>query len=250
MNILCIGNSFSEDACKYLHDMAVSSGKDLFTLNMFIGGCSLETHADNIRTNASVYRVEYNGIDDPELCKSGNLANAFCEREWDVVTIQQVSRLSGMYETYQPYLNNIISTVRTACPKAKIYIHKTWAYDDYPFGWNLESYENSRRVMHDRLTEAYNKAAEDINADGIIPTGDVINKLREYPIFDLSKENAISLTRDGGHLSFSYGRYAAAATWYHFFKVGNIFDNSYLPPEECDPALIALIKETVFEICK
>ncbi len=250
MNILCIGNSFSEDACKYLHDMAKFAGDEISTLNMFIGGCSLETHANNLRSGKPAYRMEYNGIDDPEICKNDTLMKGLCERDWDVITIQQVSRLSGHYESFQPHLNEVIAKVKEVCPNAKLYIHKTWAYDDYGFGWNLESYNNDRHTMHRMLTEAYEKAATDINADGIIPTGDVIDKLREYPIFDLQKEGALSLTRDGGHLSFSYGRYAAAATWYSFFG-GDILNNGYLPEgEEFDPELIKLIKQTVNEICK
>jgi hypothetical protein len=230
--------------------MAESAGKDLFTLNMFIGGCSLETHAYNIFFNKPYYRMEYNGIDDPALCREDSIQNGLTEKEWDFITIQQVSRLSGKYETFQPHLNRVISRVRDVCPNAKILIHKTWAYDDYPFGWSLEHYDNSRHVMHESLTEAYKQAAADINADGIIPTGDVIKRLREYPIFDLQKEGAISLTRDGGHLSFSYGRYAAAATWYQYFY-GDIENVSFLPAEEdMDPKLIRLIKETVCEICK
>ena len=250
MNILCIGNSFSEDACKYLHEMAKSAGKDIFTLNMFIGGCSLETHAYNIFFNKPYYRMEYNGIDDPELCREDTIQSGLIEKDWDIITIQQVSRLSGKYETFQPHLNRVISRVRDVCPKAKIYVHKTWAYDDPPFGWKLESYDNSRHVMHEKLTEAYERAADDIKADGIIPTGDVIKRLREYPIFDLQKEGAISLTRDGGHLSFSYGRYAAAATWYQFF-MGDLENVSFIPAdEEMDEKLIGLIKDTVTEICK
>ena len=250
MNIICIGNSFSEDACKYLHDMAESAGVEINTLNMFIGGCSLERHATNVDTQEKAYRMEYNGIDDPEICRNDTLLSGLSEREWDVITIQQVSRLSGIYESYQPYLNKVIEYAKKQCPNAKLYVHQTWAYDDYPFGWNLEKFDNDRHAMHKALTEAYKKAAEAINAKGIIPTGDVIHSLREYPIFDLQKEGSISLTRDGGHLSFSYGRYAAAATWYQTFG-GNILKNDYLPEnEEFDPELIKLIKNTVAEICK
>lgn len=250
MNILCIGNSFSEDACKYLHDMAAFEGKEVNTLNMFIGGCSLEKHANNVISGEKAYRMEYNGIDDPELCTNGSVMDGLTEKDWDVVTIQQNSRNSGIYETYQPYLNTVIEKVREVCPTAKIFVHKTWAYDDYGFGWNLENYNNDRRTMHECLSRSYTKAARDINADGIIPTGDVIHKLREYPIFDLQKENAISLTRDGGHLSFSYGRYTAAASWYQTFA-GDIRKNEYLPPvEDIDHNLIKLIKETVFEVIK
>ena len=114
----------------------------------------------------------------------------------------------------------------------------------------LKSSETTATLCIRLLPRLIKKAAEAINADGIIPTGDVIDKLREYPIFDMQKEGAISLTRDGGHLSFSYGRYAAAATWYQTFG-GDIHKNDYLPDgEEFDPELIKLIKQTVAEICK
>ena len=49
----------------------------------------------------------------------------------------------------------------------------------------------------------------------LIPTGTVIQMLRETVAeFDF-KNGGISLCRDGFHLSLDYGRFAAAATWLH-----------------------------------
>ena len=52
MKILAIGNSFSQDATRYLQDIAASAGENLFVRNLYIGGCSLEMHAKNITENA------------------------------------------------------------------------------------------------------------------------------------------------------------------------------------------------------
>ena len=40
MKVLAIGNSFSNDAMRYLHGIAKADGVDMKTVNLFIGGCS------------------------------------------------------------------------------------------------------------------------------------------------------------------------------------------------------------------
>ena len=49
MKILAIGNSFSQDELRFLHGIAKSAGQEVMTANLYIGGCSLETHIKNIR---------------------------------------------------------------------------------------------------------------------------------------------------------------------------------------------------------
>lgn len=48
MKILSIGNSFSQDAQRYLHRLAKHEGVQLKTVNLYIGGCSLQRHYENI----------------------------------------------------------------------------------------------------------------------------------------------------------------------------------------------------------
>ena len=51
IKILSIGNSFSTDAQRYLYDISVQNGVELECYNLFIGGCSLETHWQNFVEN-------------------------------------------------------------------------------------------------------------------------------------------------------------------------------------------------------
>ena len=50
MNVLAIGNSFSQDATRYLSQIAQKGGDTLSVANLYIGGCSLETHFRNINS--------------------------------------------------------------------------------------------------------------------------------------------------------------------------------------------------------
>ena len=51
MNILSIGNSFSQDAQHFLHDLSMHGEEEIYSVNLYIGGCSLETHSKNIKEN-------------------------------------------------------------------------------------------------------------------------------------------------------------------------------------------------------
>ena len=55
MKILFIGNSFSQDATRYIE--AISEG-ELFVRNLYIGGCSLEMHAENVEGDVAAYLYE------------------------------------------------------------------------------------------------------------------------------------------------------------------------------------------------
>ena len=61
IKILAIGNSFSQDATHYLHQIAAADHVDLKVVNLYIGGCSLERHWNNILTEAEDYLYEENG---------------------------------------------------------------------------------------------------------------------------------------------------------------------------------------------
>lgn len=113
MRTLSIGNSFSQDATRWLHDLAESVGFPLTCVNLYIGGCSLEQHWNNAETGAAVYAYEENGLD---TGRKVSLTEALEEGDWDVITLQQVSGKSGQYETYQPYLNKLAAFVREKAP--------------------------------------------------------------------------------------------------------------------------------------
>ena len=50
IKILAIGNSFSQDATHYLHQIAAADHVDMKVVNLYIGGCPLTKHAENLKT--------------------------------------------------------------------------------------------------------------------------------------------------------------------------------------------------------
>ena len=94
MKIVSIGNSFSEDAQAYLHVLAEQRGIDLTTVNLAIGGCSLQTHYDNMTHNNANYLY---GVDGGAWAENLVTIKEILETEqFDAVTLQQVSGLSDL----------------------------------------------------------------------------------------------------------------------------------------------------------
>ena len=247
--ILAIGNSFSCDATEYLHDIAKAGGINMFVNNMSIGGCSLERHINELNSNSQAYSLITNG----KGIRSAVLSEEIKAYDWDVVTVQQVSHCSGQWETYEPYITELVDFIRKHKPNAKIYFHKTWAYEYDSKHAGFAKYDNDQKKMHDCITECSKKAAELIKADGIIPSGDVINELRKLPEFD-TPNGGQTLCRDGFHMHYVYGRYAVAATWYEKLLGGDITTNSWLPFEKMGVVTpdmlnkLELVKQTVHKV--
>ena len=226
MNILAIGNSFSQDATAYLYGIAHNRGEKLYVVNLYIGGCSLGRHHRNMHSEARVYDLQVNG-----MCTSFkvSLKEALLDRAWDVVTLQQASPLSGDYESYQPYLRELSAYVRQLCPKAQQIIHQTWAYEDGSAKLAGLDYVTSGEMLT-ALKKAYDKAAAEIDADDLIPSGE---------LFGLLLESGITrLHRDTFHASLGVGRYALALLWYAVLTGNNVDDDDfndledYVSPED------------------
>jgi hypothetical protein len=198
MQILSIGNSFSQDAQTYLHRMA----KELFTVNLFIGGCSLELHYRNMLGDKKSYLLEVCGL------RTGfnmSIKEALLSRKWDVITLQQVSSASFRYESYMPYIEELAAYVRKCNPAAKLYLHETWGYES-----NTERIEKwgfrTMDEMSEKVFATYAKVAETIGADGIIPSG--------HGLLALSHAQDKPVHRDGSHADFGIGRYMLGCVWY------------------------------------
>ena len=243
MKLLCIGNSFSQDACSYMNRLAKAADFTLETLNLYIGGCPLDRHYDNLMSGEAAYNYEPNG----NVCapKKISIADALAEADWDAVSIQQASFKSGLYDTYFPFAAVLAEYIRKVRPQARLLVHETWAYEvGHPQNYGTQM------DMHLAIHDAYYRAAKGIGADAIVPTGDVIAELRKNAFFDVTRGGE-SLCRDGFHLSLSYGRYAAAATFCEVLGVPGLEDNPFLPDASgvtVTPEGIALVKAAVKKI--
>lgn len=225
LKILAIGNSFSQDSTTYLFDMAKSDGVELKVVNLYIGGCSLELHWNNIVENKKDYEYQLNGI---FTGKYASILETLLEEDWDVVTMQQSSGFSGLIDTYHPYIQNLSNYIKRYVPKAKQIIHQTWAYEIDSNHKHYIYYQNNQDVMYQALIKCYQTVADELSID-IIPFGEVIQELRTLPPFDY-KNGGMSLCRDGYHMHYIYGRYALAATWYEYVLKGSILNNKFRPP--------------------
>ena len=94
IKILAIGNSFSQDATRYLYQIARADGVEMKVVNLYIGGCPLSYHYRNMLSDAKKYGFQFNGgLTGLEVSiKEGILSEA--SSGWDYVTFQQVSHKS------------------------------------------------------------------------------------------------------------------------------------------------------------
>ena len=238
MDILSIGNSFSQDAQRYLHGIARSAGANINCFNLYIGGCPLSRHYRNMQSGERAYTLEMNGV------STGfpvSLKETLLNRDWSLITIQQASNRSPNFETYQPYLSALVAYVRECVPKAKIVIHQTWGYEDGSHRLTEEMKYESYEAMFADIKAAYELAAKDCAADSIFPSGEVIASL---------VKSGIKVHRDTFHLSLGIGRYAAALTWFKMLTGADVSEISFgdfdvpIPEEE-----IAIAKTAVNKIC-
>ena len=235
MKVLSIGNSFSQDAHRYLHRVAQAAGFSMKTVNLYIGGCPLKKHYLNAMENLRAYAMEFNGEATGFMV---SIKEALMSDDWDVVTLQQVSHQSVDFETYEPYLSFMKNYIQTYCPKAKIYIHQTWAYEEHSDRLNKTmGYEKAADMLAD-LKGAYIKAKETIQAEGIIPCGEVM--------YEMLLRGIPSVHRDSFHASYGLGRYALALTWYGFLTGNPIKDNDFTSFDQEETAeAIQIAKESV-----
>ena len=202
MKVLSIGNSFSQDAHRYIHQVAKSYGKEIVTVNLYIPGCSLERHYGNMQTGVEDYEIELNGQSTGEKI---SLQAALQKESWDVVTLQQCSALSGRVPTYEPYWQALADFVRKNCPAAKLYVHQTWVYEEGCDMLKGTAGFDSADEMYYAVRNAYNLAARRINADEMIPCGN--------GMFYMERKG-VKTHRDFYHASLGVGRYLLALIWY------------------------------------
>ncbi len=226
LRILAIGNSFSQDAVEqYLYELFAVSGQKVIIGNLYIGGCSLEKHYNNMMADSPAY--EYRKIVDGQKTnvKGVRVSAALADEKWDYVSLQQASGLSGQYETCTPYLPEILNYVRShSRHDVKLMWHSTWAYSSDSTHSDFPKYQSDQDVMYNAIIDVAKKIMGNASYsfDILIPCGTAIQNGRTSSLGD-------SFNRDGYHLEVNYGRYAAACTWFEAISGKNAEDTVYAP---------------------
>lgn len=247
LKVLMIGNSFSICVLQYTPEVAGKCGAGVDICSLYIGGCSLARHCENIRRAGeegfAPYEVNWNfaslGEGEEPALKSavtvretdkgskmyGNIPQMLAAEKWDIVTIQQASPKSWDPGSYHPYADDLISTIRELAPQAKIAIQETWSYCNGdkricdqaaggPGEWGID-----QRGMFDRLAANYADLGAKYGFD-IIPTGTAIQLFRErLPVSGIDDDVVGSMKPVNGELSGDSihlnndGKYLQACVW-------------------------------------
>ena len=241
IRILAIGNSFSDDSMWYLYDLLKEAGYDQVKLaNLYIGSCTLQNHAYNISSGAEVYTYRVNDAGRWVDHESFSSADALASDIWDIITLQQASGSSGMQDTYQPYVDTIVSKVRELCPEASLVWHMTWAYQEDSTHPEFYKYGHDQMTMYNSIVAAVkNNILTDKDFVKVIPTGTAIQNLRTSIYGDM-------VTRDGFHLAYDSGRLAAAMMWLKSLTGCDLEPVTWTPSAySYTPVQVAAIKEAV-----
>lgn len=237
IRILAIGNSFSEDAVEqYLHELGEHDGVEMIIGNLYIGGCPLEKHWKNAEADKPAYR--YRKIDlqnQSHWTDNMKISTALTDEPWDYISLQQASGSSGIQETYEPYLKNLVAYIHNLAPKSKIVWHQTWAYAKTSDHGEFPKYGRDQLRMYDMINAAAKKGMKENKIKKVVPSGTTIQNARNTYIGD-------NMNRDGYHLHLVHGRYAAACTWYEALTGRKVTGNTYAP-EGVDAKMAATIQK-------
>jgi len=225
IKVLAIGNSFSEDAVdNYLTDLARAGNKRLVIGSLYIGGAPLNLHLKNIREDLAAYRYTKIGEDGKNtLTDKVSLSQALADDNWDYVSFQQVSNLSGKYETIKASLSELVRHVREkVSAETRFLWHQTWAYQHDSNHDGFANYNRDQMTMYKAIMAASKKVLDSGAFHAIIPAGTAIQNGRTSTLGD-------TFTRDGYHLHLGYGRFTAACTWYGKIFQEDVRKNPYRP---------------------
>ena len=177
--VLMIGNSFSICLLQHLPQVAADRGVELDLASLYIGGCSLKRHWENVEKDGDEAFKPYKfGRNRFGKYTQGtiNVCDALRLAKWDIVTIQQASHESWKPESYHPYGDRLIAKIRELAPQAKIVVQETWSYT--PWDPRLAKWGVDQNVMYAKLHEAYGDFAKEKGLS-VIPFGTAVQEWRK-----------------------------------------------------------------------
>ena len=176
--VLMIGNSFSICLLNHLPQVAADRGVELDLASLYIGGCPLQKHWENVEKDGDEdfkpYQFGRNRFGKYTQGKI-NVCDALRLAKWDIVTIQQASHESWKPGSYHPYGDKLVAKIRELAPQAKIVVQETWSYT--PWAKNLAKWGIDQDAMYAKLHAAYGAFARQYGLE-VIPFGTAVQEWR------------------------------------------------------------------------
>ena len=253
LRLFVVGNSFSNNATRYLPDLAKAGGHELVMAKAQAGGCSLERH-----WNALAADLAMAGDAKGKIYSGKSLRENLGAGPWDVITLQQYSMHSPDVAMYRPFAQQLAGFLRSAQPGAEIVLHQTWAYrvDAAKFG-QIGAGVNAanNREMWEKSRATYWQVAKELGVR-VIPTGDAFWRVNSDPQWSYQSDatfdfkNAVKpalptqthslhvgyrwgadgkLGKDANHANVA-GEYLGALVWYGFLFEESPVKLAFVPP--------------------
>ena len=226
LDILLFGHSYGVDCSEHLPKLIDAAGIKTVRIARFIkGNCSLEERYKYFKDDWTKGYSECEPGSTEYITRPCSFKEAVTARKWDYVIFQTSLENQGKYETYQPYLNEMVAYIRSVSnekfgAEPVICWNMFWPVSSLlKYAQSLTS--NRRLGLYgydsDNMFRQYMAAAKEMSAEtgitNIIPSGTAIMNLRASY---LNTPQSKAFTRDGYHLSFGEGRYAAACVFFEY----------------------------------
>jgi hypothetical protein len=270
LRVFVVGNSFSNNATRFLPELAKEGGHELILGKASTGGCSFARHWNALAADLA-------DPADPKgkIYSDKSLRENLGTGPWDVITVQQYSLHSTDITTYRPYAAQLHAQLKVLRPAAEIVLHQTWAYrvDAAKFGQTGEGRNAAdAREMWEKSRAAYHEIARELGLR-IIPTGDAFWRVNSDPrwayqadaTFDFKTAVAPALPvqthslhvghrwgkdgklgKDANHANVA-GEYLGALVWYGFL-FGESPERLRFVPPGVEPAFAAQLRRVAAQV--
>ena len=225
LKVLCIGNSFSQDTVTYLAEVALDLGCRPVIGNLYIGGCPIAKHYENIANDLPVYRFDRNDGTGWQQTPETKLSQAIASEDWDWICIQHGSSHGGYYTEDASYqdLPALVQAIQ-AQSRAKIAFNLTWVGDPEKDRPEMIRFQRDQLRYFQAICAITQRLVAPIPGIALIsPTGTAVQNARALGFNH-------RMCRDGFHLSWDLGRYLAALTFYRALT-GEAIDGIRWMPE-------------------
>lgn len=223
LRILFVGNSFTDDAVKFLPQILAGCGvKDYTLAQLYYGGRTMPEYVSKFDTaEYTLYKAEAGAGTWTTHGSKVSIAQVAAGGRWDIVTFQEHT---GNYlgwswsATEENAIRNLFDKINaTQEVKPKFYWILSQAYYNMSkigsgsrsyMTWPMENTREAQLKMYDVIVANGKKVMEKFPFDGIIPTGTMLQNLRTCAF----NNNGWDQTRDGYHMEQGTARYGAACT--------------------------------------
>lgn len=270
LRLFTVGNSFSQNATRFLPQLAQEGGHELVIGKAVKGGCSFLQHWEAVEA----WRMN---PDDPKakIYANKSLHEQLGTEPWDVITVQQYSLHSSDLTTYRPYAPKLVAHLKSVRPGAEVVLHQTWAYrvDADKFGLVAPKQNaTNQREMYERSRAAYWEIAAELGLR-VIPTGDAMWRVDSDPKWGFKRDTVFDpktavhpalpnqthslhvgyrwsaekkLGKDANHANAA-GEYLGALVWYGFLFNESPEKLTFVPPG-VDAAFAAHLRKVAWQI--